>query len=255
MTQVAGADLHSLKVAELRNLLAEKGLPTTGKKTELIERLTQAAPPQLASASTPLSSGAQDALPEPPAAATSAEAAPSAASASSEKAPESTASAMASATAPTSPAVPGLPHVMSFDAAAQANQQLQASEYFDGWRLNGWPTIPLATAPPPPQRKTAVEENIRATTYLAIAVVAAGIKTDEDRFGLSAPNSTSVSPSGSQGAQVSAEEAEKRRKRAERFGIVDEEERKKRRAERFGIMSEEEKLQKRLQRFAGSATA
>lgn len=33
------------------------------------------------------------------------------------------------------------------------------------------------------------------------------------------------------------------------------EERKRRRAERFGILSEEEKLQKRLQRFAGSATA
>ncbi|CDJ28611.1 mitochondrial carrier domain-containing protein, putative [Eimeria mitis] len=39
MAQSSPPDFNSMKVADLRNLLAERGLPTTGKKSELIERL------------------------------------------------------------------------------------------------------------------------------------------------------------------------------------------------------------------------
>lgn len=45
------------------------------------------------------------------------------------------------------------------------------------------------------------------------------------------------------------DEEEKRKKRGERFGIPDEDEKKKKRSERFGIVSEEDKLKKRAERF------
>jgi len=89
------------------------------------------------------------------------------------------------------------------------------------------------------------------------AHVEAGIATDSASV-LPSVSNTSSNPLSVENKQARAErfgiplhesEEAKRKRRAERFGIVSEEDRKKARAERFGIVSEDEKKLKRKERF------
>ncbi|OEH78949.1 sap domain-containing protein [Cyclospora cayetanensis] len=222
MTQLAAADYSNLKVADLRNLLAEKGLPTTGKKTELIERL-QSATQSVSSVDAALVAAVS---------------------------PDTSSNAHAGTSA-------------EDDSAGAAGAPLSAAlgRHPVVKPANGLSPDAVAPASGATSAVSSITPAMSEEEKLAARKAKFGIKTDKDklqerakRFGLS-PSSAAASTQGILGMPVSTEEAEKRKKRAERFGIVDEEERKRKRAERFGIESEEEKLQKRLQRFAGSATA
>ncbi|XP_026193036.1 SAP domain-containing ribonucleoprotein [Cyclospora cayetanensis] len=238
MTQLAAADYSNLKVADLRNLLAEKGLPTTGKKTELIERL-QSATQSVSSVDAALVAAVSPDTSSNAHAGTSAEddsagaaGAPLSAALGRHPVVKPANGLSPDAVAPASGATSA---VSSITPAMSEEEKLAARKAKFGIKTD----------------KDKLQERAKRFGLFDPAVEEEKKKQRAQRFGLS-PSSAAAS---TQVRTISTEEAEKRKKRAERFGIVDEEERKRKRAERFGIESEEEKLQKRLQRFAGSATA
>ncbi|PFH34597.1 SAP domain-containing protein [Besnoitia besnoiti] len=277
-SSASGASAYAaMKVTELKDLLSQRGLPTTGKKTELIDRLLQSDESTSALKPEALAGAAEAStalLPSAPLLehAAAGELGDLSAATFEEKGDacflhtlnaEGAGSAGGSA--------PQALHMAGTHAAAKT-----ASSFSLASAAAGEKTAAGAAGTPDAVRidtKSMTEEERRALRKAKF-----GVKTDDEkkldrarRFGLSVPEleeekkklraerfGTAAAPAASKPSSIGTvavdqEEEERRRKRAERFGIVSEEEKKRKRAERFGVSSEEEKLAKRLQRFSSPA--
>lgn len=251
-----------MKVPELKDLLSQRGLPTTGKKTDLVDRLLQA------DASAEKDTLAESSL------LSSAPLLEADAHAAGELELDASFAAKEGAFLEGLPAETGSP-ALNLDSSASSAK----SPAF---------TLPAGTGA---AEKAAAQSRASAAIKItqsmteeerrALRKAKFGTKTDDEkkldrarRFGLSVPeleeekkrlraerfgSAPAAKTSSIESLPVDKLEEERRRKRAERFGIVSEEDKKRKRAERFGVTTEEEKLAKRLQRFSsptsGSASS